>query len=659
MKTNAAIMAEGGRNASRARRAQLVQGKGGLPPATERSRTGDKPAALPVASAPAAAAAPVINPAPAPATVETPAAMPVSAPRAATSLAGRDASRARRAALVQGKGGLQQVKTETTAATIVGTSAAPAVSSLAASSRHIAQAMRAARARNGRGEAAPTRPSGRVRQNQTIAYPAKVATTETYAGKKVTGVRIGRGMNVTGDERGAAVQVTGSQYIGKETGFNPREGGVKVGAQRTAAGLIVTGTQVRSKVEITGDESNAGIRITGKTDQEIGDDVLNRRESGAYVSMQFQRQHNPHGHTVFGTNLGRSARSMGSRSRETERAIEQTNSGLPISGTAVGRSLSVTGDEEGACHTITGDQYLMPASKQAACENKDMPRARGGVAMGMNGRLDPVTGEKVAVSESWSRNRITGVDVEHNTNVTGDEYGVCSPITGTPYVGPGQYEAFCETGDVSDATRVATPGLTAGNRVTGDTPRNDKFVTGTQRGGERAITGTPYYRADVEHGMSANAIEHVNKSFSVRSPQRDSQLRAGTATVEAPSAQSRITGTFSAGQGKITGNQEFNFVPRIRPEQAARTGVTGEGRVQGTTITGSAWIETRTVTGTEGYIASERNPSQRAGQPQAFAGSRTFQGKGRHDETRKNVTGIVGWSEKSGSRITLSGGAKG
>ena len=282
-----------------------------------------------------------------------------------------------------------------------------------------------------------------------------------------------------------------------------------------------------------------------------------------------------------------------------------------------------------------------------------------GMNGGMNGRIDPVTGEKVVVSESWSRNRITGVDVEHNTNVTGDEYGVCSPITGTPYVGPGQYEAFCETGDVSDAARVATPGITAGNRVTGDTPRNDKFVTGTQRGGERAITGTPYYRADVETGMAKNVIEHVSKSFSVRSPQRDSQLRAGTAAVEAPSAESRITGTFAAGKGKITGNQEFNFIPRIRPEQAARTGVTGEGRVQGTTITGSAWIETRTVTGTEGYIASERNPSERAGQPQAFAGSRTCKGKGRADESRKNVTGIVGWSEKSGSRITLSGGAKG
>lgn len=34
--------------------------------------------------------------------------------------------------------------------------------------------------------------------------------------------------------------------------------------------------------------------------------------------MQFQRQNNPHGHTVFGTNLGRSIKSAGSRNRDTE-----------------------------------------------------------------------------------------------------------------------------------------------------------------------------------------------------------------------------------------------------------------------------------------------------------------------------------------------------
>ncbi len=499
-----------------------------------------------------------------------------------------------------------------------------------------------------------------MRNSEPIKYPPKVADTETYAGKKVTGVRIGRGFNMTGDEAGTDMQVTGTQYIGRETGFNPREGGVKVGASRTQGGLVVTGTQVRSKVMITGDESRSAGRITGEADQDVGDDVINRREQGAYTSMQFQRQNNPHGQTVFGTNLGRSAKSVGSRSRDLERAIEQTDGGLAISGTALGRSSRVTGDEAGSCHPITGDQYLMPAGAQQMCDaDGKKSRQRTGAAMGMNGRPDPVTGEKVVVSESWTRQRVTGVDVEHNTNVTGDEYGVCSPITGTPYVGPAQYETFCATGDANCAAQLATPGLTAGNRVTGDTARSVEYVTGTHRGSERSITGTPYYRADVEGEMNNNVVDRVNKSFSIRSPQRDSQLKAGTAAVDAPSAEGRITGTFAAGHGKITGNQEFHFAPRLKAEQAGRTMITGEGRVAGPAITGSAWTETRKVTGTEGPTATERNPSERAGKPQAFAGSNAFKGKGRHEEPRKIVTGMVGWSAKSAAKVTLSGGAQG
>jgi hypothetical protein len=662
MKSNAAIMAEGGRNASRARRAQLVLGKAGLPPAAERSRTGDRTAAVLGAGA-AASAVPVTNIVAAPIGTETAAAAPANTP---STLGGREASRARRAALVQGKSGVQQVKagTAATAAPLEAAAdtpaSAPAVGSLATNSRNIAQAMRTLRARNGRGDAAPTRPSGRVRNAQPIQYPAKVAVTETYAGRRVTGVRIGRDMNVTGDERGAAVQVTGSQYIGKETGFNPRAGGVKVGASRTAGGLAVTGTQVRSQVMITGDESNASIRITGEADQEIGDDLLHRRESGGYASMQFQRQHNPHGHTVFGTNLGRSARGVGSRERARERAIEQTDGGLPISGTALGRSPRVTGDEPGSCHAITGDQYLMPAGKQALCDTANAaPRARAGAAMGMNGRADPVTGEKVTVSESWTRSRITGVDVEHNTNVTGDEYGACSPITGTPYVGPGQYEAFCSTDDAGDAARLATPGVPAGQRVTGDRPLNTDYVTGTQRGAERAITGTPYYREDKCCETKGDAVSRLDSRFSVRSPQREAHLRMDVSVVEAPSAERRITGSFTAGEGKITGNQEFHFSPRARNEKLARSRVTGEGRVEGPAITGSAWTENARVTGTEDYIAAERNPSERAGKPGGFANSTVFKSKGKHEPARQNITGMVGWSAASAAKVTLSGGAQG
>lgn len=656
---NTAMIATGGRAASRERRAGLVQGKTGLPQATERSRLGNERTAIasmamtPHAAAPEAKREPMAAP---------------SLPAAhGAVLTGAEASRARRGVLVQGKNALKAAQPSVTSVSHAPVALAPAMSGtpLCGSGRQAAQALRGSRARNGRGEAQAPRPSGRARQAEPIQYPPKVAQSQSYGGKTVTGVRIGHGQNVTGDEPGAGLQVTGTQYVGKETGFSPRQGGVKVGATRTTAGLVVTGSQVRSTVMITGDESNPALRITGEADQEMADDLMDRREQGAYTSMQFARQHNPHGQTVFGTNLGRSAKSTGSRERNRERALEQTDGGQPISGTAVGRSARMTGDEAGSCLAITGNQYLKPANKQSLCELPGArSAARAGVAMGMHGRIDPVTGEKVVVSETWTRQRISGVDVEHNSNVTGDESGACSTVTGTPYVGPSQYEASCDTGTVHAAAQRVTPGIGGGNRVSGNTPLNVEHVTGTQRGGERAITGTAYYSAERESAMQGNAIQHIDSRFSIGSPQRKAHLRADVAAVAAvlaPSAESRITGTFAAGHGKITGNQEFHFSPRARGERSSedKSRITGEGRAEGPAITGGAWGEQNNVTGTEGYIATERNPSERAGKPQAFAGSNAFKGKGNHKAPTQHVTGMVGWSAKTAARVTLSGGAQG
>lgn len=517
---------------------------------------------------------------------------------------------------------------------------------------------RTAAAAVGRGDAPDARPNARLRG--PIQYPPKVADTTTYAGQRVTGIRIGRGDNVTGDEPGAKLPVTGSQYLGTEGGFNPRATGVKVGAARTAGGQVVTGTQVRSKVMITGDESNLESRITGEADQTIEDDLLKRRDQDAQVTSQFPRRNDPHGHSVFGAHLGRGATARGSRERVRERVHEQTAGGLPISGVAVGRSPRVTGDEPGSCRTITGDQYMMPAQRQPLCDTPGaQPTSRRGAGNTTGGaRPDPVTGEKVTVSETWSRQRITGVEVEYNPRVTGDEPGVCAPITGTPYVGPGQYEAYCETGATQSAARRVAPGSAVGNRVTGDTPINAGHVTGTQRGAELALTGTPYYRADVEDDRQGNVIERINSRFSVRSPQREAQLHSDSAAVRAPSAESRMTGSFTAGAGKITGNQEFHFSPRARVEHyEKKSRITGEGKVEGPAITGYAWSAHPNVTGTEGYIAAERNPSERAGKPHGFASARRFAERAHGEVPPSKITGSSG-NTMSGATVTLSGGAR-
>jgi hypothetical protein len=64
------------------------------------------------------------------------------------------------------------------------------------------------------------------------------------------------------------------------------------------------------------------------------------------------------------------------------------------------------------------------------------------------------------------------------------------------------------------------------------------------------------------------------------------------------------------------------------------------------------------VTGTEGSTAAERNPSERAGKPQAFSGARRFKTLAKHEETKNLVTGLLGWSGKTAAKVTLSGGAQ-
>ena len=531
-----------GQNASRMRRAQLVSGKAGMPPAKERVRVGrpngGKTAvsadALPSETASLAASESKLSDA----TTEEKSNQQV--------VTGRDASRARREGLIQGKEGILKSKAfvSTTSST---SSDIPAVPAMVNKEK--------------------TPPSGPMPRNtDPVQYPPKVTESKSYAGHKVTGVRIGQKENVTGNERGAALQVTGDQYIGRESGYNPREGGIKVGASKTPAGQVMTGSQVRSKINITGDESNPALRISGDSDQELIDDLLLRSEQGNYSQMQFPRQNNQHGHT-FGA-------------------------------------------------TTWGDQH------------------------------------------------VTGLDVEHNSRVTGDEQGLCEAITGTPYVGPNQFQTSCSAENEEKMERRISSKLASANFISGDVLSSANHVTGTQRGSEHNITGTPYYKANPEGDGKMDVMERIkkiNNSFTVRIPQRESQERVGTDAINAPTAESLITGTFSAGEGKITGNQEFRFNPRSKVDAiAGNSRVTGEGRVEGKTITGSAWISKDNVTGTEGHIAAERNPSQRKGDPHGWAGARKFKDKATpHTESKHHVTGLIGWSPKASVPITVSGGGQG
>jgi hypothetical protein len=123
-----------------------------------------------------------------------------------------------------------------------------------------------------------------------------------------------------------------------------------------------------------------------------------------------------------------------------------------------------------------------------------------------------------------------------------------------------------------------------------------------------------------------------------------------------------ITGTFAVSDEKVTGNKEFLFRPRTNREVKPQA-ITGEGRTEGRAITGSAaaWTPNDLVTGTEGYIAAGRNPTEGGGDPHGWAGATRFKDLATPGGPRReqNVTGLSGWNSKAAARVTLSGGAQG
>ncbi|MEJ5231105.1 MAG: CsoS2 family carboxysome shell protein [Geminicoccaceae bacterium] len=643
-----------GRAASMERRRALSQGKRALPPPAERVRTGFREAALPVVDA-RPASQPVSAPTVSAASVATAVSVPVAV--------GRRASMLRRQALVRGKSALVPDGAATSSSVRNGSAPSPdrgkieilpregGAEESCTSCRAIAKARRAELARFGRGSAEQSNGSNGHR----LRYAPKVVAVTTEGEQRVTGIRIGHAARVTGVEAGLGKPISGTPYIGPDEGATTRGTAPKVGVARTEGGQIVSGTLVRSRVAITGDEAGARIKITGEVDPRPDDDLTPRERVTGFGLAQFQRQADPHGHSVFGTNLGRSARIVGSRSRDRERPIEVTEGGQPVTGTAVGRSPRVTGDEPGSCRMLTGTQYLAPARAVLAC-------APDGQADGaLLPRPDPVTGGKVREALTWRGQRVTGPEFEQEELVTGTEPGTCSPVTGTPYQGPISVARWCAPRTAGAiAQRLVRNGPV---RITGDVPLSaPERVSGIERGADRFVSGTPYYEVSALPAPNGEAPALPAPSgFSITTPHRQAMLEAPERAARRP----KITGSFAIGEGKVTGHLDFGFRPRLLVSDnpghrvGERPRITGEGRTQGFRITGDAWRDDPRVTGTEGTSAAVRNPSERDGERKTFAHSSVFKGKGKDEPPRKLVTGVIGWTPKSAAIVTLSGGAQG
>jgi hypothetical protein len=467
----------------------------------------------------------------------------------------------------------------------------------------------------------------------TATQPAKVRVTATSHGNRVTGNEVGRSGKVTGDEPGTCKTITGTEYVSANQsaafcgGVTPSPR--KVGRSQTVGGQPVSGVMVGRSSKVTGDEPGSGLQLTG--DQYLGAEPPAAGRAPTKVANV---------HTLRGTG---------------------------VTGTAVGRSGLVTGDEPGSCRSITGDEYIGHEQYAGFCGVKPAPEAA-----------------KVGFSVTNRTQVVSGTQTGRSGKVTGDEPGTCKAITGTPYAGLEQAGNYCTSQSLSDI-RTRTP-VRGASRMSGIQPGIGGHLTGAERGACEAITGTPYVGADqlaeacgAATGADADFPQPLAGSqpwqqFSIQSPARAAQVardRGNAVTGTSYEQGNRITGPFDMATDKVTGTEQFRFDRRgaqlargpIEPapasadeDQRPTSRVTGEGISVGLKITGDDWDRGERVTGTEGASARRRNPTR----PGPMSAMASFQPKRNQDvpEPVSRVTGSSG-NTTAGSLITVSGGARG
>ncbi|MDJ0871090.1 MAG: CsoS2 family carboxysome shell protein [Gammaproteobacteria bacterium] len=566
------------------------------------------------------------------------------------------------------------------------------------SGRELAQTVRTQRSQRGNAGQKKSQPTGRVRPARPAAtgeakdQPWKVGASETSYGQTVTGTMVGRSDRVTGDEPSTCRNITGTEYLGADIfrdfcEAEPTKAPRKVRQSPTGQGNRVTGNEVGRSTKVTGDEPGTCKRVTGTeyvgADQSDAFCGTKPEPHPAKVSLVETRK----GKAVSGSNVGRSPKVTGDEpgagreptgtqymqagdgSYPPKVGSSQTLRGGSVTGTMVGRAAKVTGDEPGSCRNVTGDDYVGQEQYQGFCTTTPAPQDA-----------------KVGASRTFKGETVTGTQTGRSVKVTGDEPGTCKAVTGTPYAGAEQYRSYCDAdaGTVA-AARARRQTGTPGSVMTGLQPGIDGKMTGAERGACEPLTGTPYVGADQYADACPATPAEPNSpdfpqtlgrtpwgQFSVVAPSHASQSEATHAAVTGSRyEQGHITGPFDKATGRVTGTEEARFgrgngaapsAPAALPDTAETVGgriksrVTGEGMDAGPKITGDDWDRGDRVTGTEGTSARGRNPTRRG--PMSAMAMAEAKRNVEVPEPVSKVTGSSGTTER-GALITYSGGARG
>jgi len=253
----------------------------------------------------------------------------------------------------------------------------------------------------------------------------------------------------------------------------------------------------------------------------------------------------------------------------------ETAHGQTLTGTMVGRSQSVTGDEPSTCRSITGTEYMGADVFREFCQSD----------------LTPSTARKVNVTTTSHGNAVSGDRVGRGKNVTGNEAGTCKSVTGDEYTSAEQSQSYCGEFAKKSPRKGSMAETMKGGAVTGNNVGRSEKMTGDEAGMSRSLTGTQYTKPE-EIG---NAPAKVGTSAT---------LRGGSVTGSMIGRRERMTGDEAGSCRNVTGDdyvgqEQYNGFCTAKADAPTdqKVGVAKTGK--GMSVTGTMTGRSNHVTGNE------------------------------------------------------------
>lgn len=340
----------------------------------------------------------------------------------------------------------------------------------------------------------------------------------------------------------------------------------------------------------------AGISASGMSSAQTaraGNPDLSSRELARAVREQRSQRGRAGQKKSAPTGRQRASRSQapqaGAQDAPWKVGASETARGQVVTGTMVGRSRDVTGDEASTCRTVTGTEYMGADIFRDFCQSEP--------SKGFN---------RVGVSPTRGGNRVSGNEVGRSTKVTGDEPGTCKNVTGTEYLGADQFESFCNTRPSEGPAKRTRAETRGGKTVTGNNVGRSAKVTGDETGANRTLTGTQY----MQRG-DGGAPAKVGNSNTLRGGAVTGTMvgRHRAMTGDEPGSCRNVTGNDYVGQEQF--GEFCDSIPKPADRKVGVSNTLSGERVTGTMtgrggrVTGDEPGTCKAITGTP-YAGAEQ-----------------------------------------------------